>query len=397
VDDVVDKLTLSLNAVTTGPVTLTVSADTERIEGAIIDFVVDYNQTLELINGQPLSKEERKYTAELTDEDADQMTLDEIEEYLVRREELMVRDFVSRDSTIRNMSRRIISLVQGPISNGGTFGSLSQIGLATSEIGGGPEVAGLSLGRLLYPTSDRETITELVQSSSELQDAIRNSSDDLYELFAGLPESYFTHQGSRDLSGGITVSDSLSFTIGNGSATASVTFNPGTYTQTTVLNAINQQLSSSGLSSSILAYFDASSQLSMRVTELDGQARLQLQDLSTGGDSLLGILGLQPGVFLGPDPSLTSGVARRTRSYVQSITSSGGILMERLKQGGSFDRQIGTYDDAIQRQEDYLLEYQTRLRNQFARLETQLATLQSQSQAIEQALTQLNAATGTNQ
>ncbi|GEM_PF-3001987 len=397
VDDVVDKLTLSLNAVTTGPVTLTVSADTERIEGAIIDFVVDYNQTLELINGQPLSKEERKYTAELTDEDADQMTLDEIEEYLVRREELMVRDFVSRDSTIRNMSRRIISLVQGPISNGGTFGSLSQIGLATSEIGGGPEVAAISLGRLLYPTSDRETITELVQSSSELQDAIRNSSDDLYELFAGLPESYFTHQGSRDLSGGITVSDSLSFTIGNGSATASVTFNPGTYTQTTVLNAINQQLSSSGLSSSILAYFDASSQLSMRVTELDGQARLQLQDLSTGGDSLLGILGLQPGVFLGPDPSLTSGVARRTRSYVQSITSSGGILMERLKQGGSFDRQIGTYDDAIQRQEDYLLEYQTRLRNQFARLETQLATLQSQSQAIEQALTQLNAATGNNQ
>jgi flagellar capping protein FliD len=134
----------------------------------------------------------------------------------------------------------------------------------------------------------------------------------------------------------------------------------------------------------------------MRVTEVDGQARLQLQDLSSGSDSMLGILGLQPGVFLGPDPGLTSGVARRTRSYVQSITSSGGILLERLKQGGSFDRQIGTYNDAIQRQEDYLYEYQSRLRDQFARLETQLSALQSQSLAIEQALAQLNAATGNN-
>jgi flagellar capping protein FliD len=185
----------------------------------------------------------------------------------------------------------------------------------------------------------------------------------------------------------------LRFSIGDGTNTALVTFGSGTYSQTSILNTINAQLNSAGLSSSILAFYDSLSQLNLRVTKMDSQSVLQLLDQSTGSDSMLGSLGLASGVYLGPDPSIAGGSALRTREYLRNITSATGVVTDRIKTDGSFDRIISSYNDTISRMEQNVSDYEKSLRDKFARLETQLSELQSQSAAVTAAITQWEAQT----
>jgi flagellar capping protein FliD len=390
VDDVIGKVELRLNALTDGPETITITSDTDRIQDAIVDFIVEYNKTMELVNGKPVSRNERENMEVLTEEKANEMTLEDIEDYIARREGLLIRDFVSRDSSVRRMSRKIQNLVQGQVYNDGLFQSLSQLGLTTSQVGGGPDSAATTLGRLVTPTSDRETIKELLAANSDLMDAIRDNGDDLFTLFANMMESRLDHQGSRDLGSGITVSSQLSFILGNGTSSATISFAAGSHSQNSILNTINQQILNSGLSRSLFAYYDAKNQLVFRAAKTDGQAFLQLQDTSSGSDSLLGLLGLQPGIFFGPDPEISGGVARRTRSYIQDITGVDGIVMERIKQNGTFDRRISVYNDAIRAQEERLANYEDRLTKKFERMETALIQLQNQQSAIESAIATMN-------
>jgi len=391
VSDVLDKVTLSLNALTTGAETITITADTERMQTSLLDFVVEYNKTMELMNAKPLSSQERAQTVELNEAKAQTMTTQAIDDYLTTREQLLSRAFVANDSSLRQITRTMQNLVTGLVDNVGPYQSLSQLGMATAEVGAGVEAASASQGRLFAPTTDRDTLKILFDSDSALQQAITDGGDDLYKLFASMLESRYTHQGAVSLSGGITVSRDLRFSIGDGTNTAQVHFNAGTYSQTVVLNAINAQLNAVGLSSSMLPYYDALNQLNLRVAKTDGQSLLQLLDMSAGADTLQGILGWQPGIFFGPDPKVAGGVARRTRQYIDNITGVGGLVLERIKQNGSFDRQVQNYNSTIQRMEDRATEYEQSLRDKFARLETQLSQLQSQSTAVEKAIAAMSA------
>lgn len=393
VADVLEKVKITLNSVTAGPETLTISGDTQRTEDAIVDFLSTYNATMELLNAKPLTREERQLTAELTDEKANSMTVDEINAYLVRRQDLQTRDFVSSDNSIRQLTRQIQNLIGGPVINSGSFQSLSQLGLSTSQLGGGAEAASASLGRLLVPTSDKETLRQFVQSNSDLQAAIANQSSDLYELFAGLLDSRFTHTGTRSLAAGFSVSSGLRFQIGDGKSSVTVQFAAGTYSQSSILNRVNQALSSGGLAGSVLAFYDALNQLNIRSASSTTQARLSLLDLSSGGDSLLGLTGLTPGLFFGPDPAVAGGVARRTREALLSSTGVGGTVFERIKENGSFDRQITAYDKQLARMERSVSAYEARLRSKFARLETTLSQLQAQSAKLTSAIASLQAQT----
>ncbi len=391
VDDVIEKVTLKLNAVTTGPETITVAADTDMLKAAILDFVVEFNTLMEFTNGAPLSKAEKKETAVLTEEDAVSMTANEIEEYLANRDVLLIRDFMSRDNTTRNIRRNILNLVQGYVDNAGPFKALSHLGLTTGEVGSGVESASESLGRLVYATSDRDTLQSLIEGNTDLMDAIENNQDGLYDLFAGMLTSQVTLGGSRDLSSGMTVAGgTLSFTLSNGSITTEVEFTTGNYTQSQILNRINQQIGSAGLSSHMFAFFDSFNQLNIRAGTEGTQSILQILDTSTGSTSLLSLLGLQSGNYRGSDPSVSGGVARRVRVYIDSITSVDGIVMERIKSGGSYDRQIVQYDDTIDRMEEYLADYEQRLRDKFSRLEVSISNFQSQQSALESALAQMN-------
>jgi flagellar capping protein FliD len=356
----------------------------------MLDFIVEWNNTMELLNGKPLSREERSQTAELTDEKANSMTLEEYEDYLRTREELLIRDYVSSDSTVRSITRNLLNQVQGLVDNDGQYKALSQIGLSTGEVGAGPDAASVSLGRLIAPTSDRETLSTLLEANADLMDAINNNSDELYDLFAGMLTSRITHQGSRDLSSGMTVSGELRFTIGDGNNEAEIVFNSGSYSQTQILNTVNQQLLRAGLSNSMFAYYDSLNQLNLRVGTEGTQAYLQIFDQSVGAASLISALGWQSGNFTGPDPAVSGGIARRSRDYINNITTTGGIVMERIRQGGTYDRRLETYNETIERMERSLADYEDRLRQKFARLETNLAQLQQQQQAAAGAIAKMN-------
>jgi flagellar capping protein FliD len=393
VADVVDKVALTLNGLTSGPVSLTIEQDSERISSAILDFIVEWNTTMETINAKPLSREERKGTAALTDEVAQSMTVSDIDAYINNRQSLMLRDFAAGDTAVKQMNRRLQNLVMGVVKNSGKFGSLATIGLSTSEIGAGVEAASVSQSRLLGPTSDREALKALMDTNADLQAAISNSSEDLYKLFSTALQSLVQVTGSRNLSGGITVANQLSFEIGNGSNSTIVSFTPGSYSQNSVLNRINQALSTAGLNSSMLAYYDNQSQLNLRSASTSESAQLQLRDLSTGTDSILTAFGWTSGILLGDDPSISGGIALRSRGYLSSLTKVGGIVFERIKQNGSFDRQIGGLDDAIEQAQLHVSSYESRLRNKFSRLEVNLSRLQSQQQNLEGQIQSLNSAT----
>lgn len=393
VSDVIDKVALNLNGQTNGPVSLSVEQDSERISSAILDFIVEWNTTMETINAKPLSREERKGIKELTDEAAQSMTVSDIDAYINNRQALMLRDFAANDIAVKQMNRRMQNLVMGVVNNSGKFGSLGNIGLSTSEVGAGVEAASVSQSRLLGPTSNREELKTLMETNADLQAAITSSSEDLYKLFSTALQSLVQVTGSKNLSGGITVSSQLSFEIGNGSNSTIVNFTPGSYSQNSVLNRINQALSTSGLNSSMLAYYDNQSQLNLRSASTSASAQLQLRDLSSGTDSILTAFGWNAGNLLGDDPNISGGIALRSRSYLGSLTKVGGIVFERIKQNGSFDRQISGLDDAIELAQQHVSSYESRLRNKFSRLEVNLSQLQSQQQNLEGQIQSLNSAT----
>lgn len=396
VDDVLDKVELQLNAVTTGPESITISADRERMSNAILDFVVEYNTTMELLNATPLTSEERKQTVELTTEKANSMTTQAIEDYIAKRDELLTRQFLAGDNSMRQTVRKLQDYITGLVRNDGFYESIAQAGISTAEVGAGAQAALVSQGRLLAPTADRDTLKQLITDNASLQDAINNRDEDLYTLFANVLDSRLTHTGNVNLSNGTALAHGLTFTISDGTATATVQFNSGIVSKTSILNTINYALSNSGLSASMLAYYDSQNQLNLRMNQTNAQSILQLYDLSTGADSLLDKLGWASGTFLGPDPGIAGGAALRTREYIRTITGATGIITERTKTNGSFDRIISTYDSTIARMEENLADYEQDLRSKYARLETQLSKLQSQSSALEAAIAQQQAQSKSN-
>lgn len=395
VSDIVSGVTFNLKGATSSPVTVDVAADTEKAITALLDFIVEYNTTIDQVNQQPLTKSEREELVPLDDDALATMTLDEMDEYNTRRNELRQRDFASRDSSMRDIARKIREMVLGLVSNDGAYRSIAQLGMATSSVGASADEARENRGMLLSPTTDREILEATLRNNQVLLSALSDSADDVHKLFATAVQSRVTATGSANLSSGISVGTSLRFTIGDGSgASAEVQFTPGNYNASTVLNRISSALVEAGLGSSILPYYDANYLLNFTSTRTDRSAEISLTDLSYGGDSLLTRLGVQPGTYLGINPFVYGGTAARTRNYVQNLTGIQGAIFERLRTGGAFDRQILNYEDSISRAEETLEAYETRLRNQFVSLETQLAKISSISQYVEAYLAATIAAAG---
>jgi len=397
--DVIQGLTLALKGITTAPATVDVTTDTDRILNAITSFVVEYNTTIDLVNQQPLTAAERAYLEPLTDDDLAELTLEEIDEYNTRRNELRQRDFISRDSAMLAIARSLRQLVSGSVNNTGTFKSLAQVGLITASVGSSAEDARLNRGLLLSQTTDRELLEPLITGNVTLLAAVYGNPDALFDLFATTVESRLTLTGTRNLAGGISVSSNLRFTIGDGSgALATVSFAPGSYSATAVLNTVSSALIAAGLGETILPYYDSGYRLNLTSTRSDRRAEISLTDQSSGGDSLLATLGLNTGTNLGVDPYEYAGVARRTRSFISSQTGISGIIRERIRSGGTYDRQVENYESVIAQAEERLEAYEARLRNQFVHLETYLAEISDVSQYVEAYLAaQIAAASQYNQ
>jgi flagellar capping protein FliD len=383
VTDIVSGTTLELKGITSSPVTLSITADTNRIRKNITDFIVEYNTTLDMVSQTPLTNTERKEMTPLTDESAANMTVDDINAYNGQRNELLKRDFISRDPSIKSLARQLREMGSGLVTNEGKFRSLADIGLASSATGSSAEDARQNKGLLIAPTTDRDTLETLIDSNATLISEIANSPDDLYQLFAAKVESTLNVRGTHDMSSGLTLTGNVNFTITDGSGSmAQVNFNAGMYTASQVLNTISSALVMGGIGSNVIPYFDSNYRLNFTTTSTSRSAEIALSDRSSGADSLTSALGITPGTFLGPDPIEHGGVAQRTRSYIQTQTRVSGSIYERIKSGGAFDLQIQNYDSEIELANERIQTYETRLRNQFVRLDTYIAQMNDVSQYV---------------
>jgi flagellar capping protein FliD len=393
VSDIVDNVTFNLNGVTNGTDSITVTANTQQIQDALLNFVVQWNTTMQMLNVQPLTSQQKSQTTALTTDQANNMTVDDINTYNQNRNDLLAQDFYANDAQTRSVVYRLQGLMMGFVNNDGPLHSLADIGITTSPVGGGVDAAETSQGRFLGQTTDKDQLTQLMQDNTTLQDEITNHSDDLFQLFAAALNSQVTRTGNVNLANGVNLASPLRFTIGDGTKTATINLSAGVHSQSDIQNTINQQLLNAGLSNNMLAFFDAQNQLNLRSSSTTDQVRLQIQDQSPGISTLLNSLGWSSGLFLGPDITETGGIAQRSRGYISDITGIDGLVESRIKQGGSFDQEIQVYNDEIQRGEDYISQYTQQLRNKFANLETQLSQLQSQSAALTSALGQSSSGT----
>jgi flagellar hook-associated protein 2 len=77
-----------------------------------------------------------------------------------------------------------------------------------------------------------------------------------------------------------------------------------------------------------------------------------------------------------------TGVADTFYEYLDEATKVTGYLNQRVKSGGSIDRQIQMVNDQIDRMQDRLEMRETRLRGQFTQMEMMMSNYQSQSSSL---------------
>jgi flagellar capping protein FliD len=380
IDDLIADTTLDLKSVTTNPINLDISVDTDRSIQYLAEFVSEYNKFMALINIQPLSDDERENMAPLADADYDKMTYTQIEEYETNRQSYRERDLIFKDSTLSRLNWNIRSTVFNPVkSMTGEINALADLNITSGIINAG--LAESQTPYLVEDTTDVETIVQKLQEDPELVQTLREDFEDLYSLFSNEQESSIEVKGSYDILYGITVTNKLSFQIGTGGTNATVNFDPGSYTYAQVLNTIQQSLANSDLADDIYVGLDSDNKIVLRNTVESGKASLYVFDLNAG-DSLDNILGLESGIYRGETAEESGGLSIRLDNYIQSYTGIGGILQSRITTGGQIDREIGYLADQMDIYQDRLDQYEERLRRQFIAMETAMSQFQQTSQFL---------------
>jgi len=284
---------------------------------------------------------------------------------------------------------KLRNLMTGLVGNSGGFTSLIEIGIESAGAGDA-QSAIESRGRFLDNTTDKDRIRTFIQGNMALQAALRDNVEDVFELFSNALNSTARIEGTMNLNGGATMANRLRFMVGDGATTAQVVIEAGYHTMNALGNQIVQQLAAGGVESVNVAFGNNYNLLLTNALTSGLRSQLVLQDYSEGTDSIFNKLGLLTGSYFGEDPLVSGGLAVRSRSYVNATTRVGGILFERTRSGGSYDRQINSLSDAIERGEASVLEYETRLRRKFAAMEEALTQYNAQAQYLSQYLTQLN-------
>ncbi|MCD6119102.1 flagellar filament capping protein FliD [bacterium] len=383
--DIIGGVDFKLLGVTTGNITLTIESDKETAEDALVGFIVEWNKTMEFLNPSPLTVDDKRRMIELTTDEMNQMSFSEVDQYNEERQALLKRDFIANDRTIRRTVDRMRGLLTGIVSNSGRYNSLASMGIETS--GGGDAATAIeSRGRLIENTTDEDIIRTLLRSNQDLQDAFDDHMGDIHTLFANALTSTAKIEGNKNLNAGVTLLNTLRFDIGDGTNLARIEIDAGYHTMSAVGLAISEQLSDGGISNISVTFGNSYNLILTNALDDGARAQILLQDYSEGTQSVSSELGLLSGSYYGDDPIVAGGVSVRTRNYIDETTTVGGILFERTRSGGAFDRRISDLNDAIERGEESVERYEDRLRREYAALETMLTQYQSQGQFLQQYL-----------
>ncbi len=170
----INEMTYTLKEVTNGPVTISSTTDTDKIYDTIMQFVEDYNELVDTINGK-LREDRHRDFPPLTDEQKEAMSEKEIEMW----EEKAMSGLLRNDSILSNGLTNMRSQLYGSIGGDGIgiFKHLSQIGLVGSK--------DYTEGGKIVLDPDRRDVGDGRRLTGEerLREAIENNPEDLYKLF----------------------------------------------------------------------------------------------------------------------------------------------------------------------------------------------------------------------
>ena len=380
INDVIADVTLELKSETTTPIGIGIAVDTDRAIRAVADFVVQYNTIMQIVNPQPLSKDEREQMVSLTTNDYNTMSLTEIDDYETNRQTYRERNTIFNDSTTRRLNSLMRQFLFDNVSGlADGLNSLSAVGITTGLVNSGMDES--ETPYLVDDTTDVDAIVAKLSENHDLVDTIAENPDAIFNLFGNPLLSKIEVAGSMNLLTGISVIKGLSFHVGTGGRTATVTFRPGNYTFNDVMNQIRESLANANLARDITMTLDSSNHIVFSNQTQDGKAEVYLYDLGAG-DRLDNLLGLESGTFRGADAQASAGIAIRLDHFLKSYTGVNGIIQSRITTGGEIDDQIGYLKDQIDAYEDRLTQYEERLRNQFTAMEMALAKFQQTSQFV---------------
>ncbi|WP_062050191.1 flagellar filament capping protein FliD [Bacillus sp. JCM 19034] len=159
-------MTITLNSTFENEVNLSASTDTDKVFDTIMEFVNEYNEILDFVNGKLTEDRNRSYLP-LTDEQKDAMSEREIEKW----EEQARSGLLRNDAILRSPLDRMRLDMYGSVNLGidSAFNHLSAIGITTS--------------------TDYLDRGKLVVNEDKLRQAIEDDPEAIYQLFAADGES----------------------------------------------------------------------------------------------------------------------------------------------------------------------------------------------------------------
>jgi len=382
ITDVINDVTLTVKGTTETPVAIDISADTTKATEAIADFVVAYNSLLEKVNVAPLNENERDSIAELTNDSRSSMTFDEIDSYEEGRENLLIQEALYNSSTLQRLDSSLrLNLFNAVASVGeGEISSLAELGITTGGIGYGIDAAMSAF--LVTDSTDRDTIIEKLNTTTELQAALEDNAEEVLALFNNEMTSTTELTGNVDISYGITLAAPLSFSIGTGTTQATVSFGVGFHTAGQLVSEVTNALHEAGLGGNIRTYITDGGFLQFVGESEAGRARLSIQDLGAGS-SLANTLGIASQTSVGDEASLNAGLSNRLDSFLDAYTGTTGFIKQKITQGGLIDQEILRIGARIDDYEYRLSQYEDRLRAQFVQMELALANYDTTSQLLQ--------------
>lgn len=164
----IDGLNISLNNTFDTPVTLEVSNDTEDIFETVMEFVDEYNELIEMVDGKVSEEYHRDY-APLTDEQRREMSEHEIELWEERANSGLVRNDRLLTGALDQMRQDFYGTVDSGDQNQ-TFALITELGITTSEV---------------YQDRGR-----LVVDEDKLRSAIEENPESVYQMFAADGDEY---------------------------------------------------------------------------------------------------------------------------------------------------------------------------------------------------------------
>jgi flagellar hook-associated protein 2 len=186
VSDIIEGLTVNLQAPTATPITLTITNDTEKALDKLTEFIVNYNESIDKLTPPLLTNEQKKYLEPLSDEDRANMTFTEIEDYEDYHRLYNGWEFIRRESSLRMFNDSLRSITTGEVSGlSDSLNDLQEIGITPGSIGGFEDAKDGFL--LIAPTGEddyRETIRSYLELNTDLLNALENDADKVYQLFA---------------------------------------------------------------------------------------------------------------------------------------------------------------------------------------------------------------------